>query len=49
MNIVFFVIKYGIKLYEIGQSELIKAKEKADNLYELIHNTSRASNEPLNQ
>jgi hypothetical protein len=48
-NMLVYVVLYGIKLYEMGQTALKEEKQRTDNLYELIQNNSRASLEPINQ
>ena len=48
INIAIFVVKYGFKLYEIGDKRLTKARERTEELFELMHNSSRVSDDPLN-
>jgi hypothetical protein len=44
-----YIITYGIRLYEIGQTALKKEKQRTEVLYDLLQNNSRASLEPFNQ
>ena len=45
----FFVTKYGLKIYDVGNNDLNKVKDNADSFYELYKNQQVSSNDNMKE
>ena len=49
LNMIFFVTKYGLKIYDVGNNDLNKVKDNADSFYELYKNQQVSSNDNMKE